>query len=32
VIIERAGSVRAIAAAGGRAKRLVKGTQPTWGR
>jgi hypothetical protein len=32
VTFERAGSVRVIAAAGGRARRLVKGTQPTWGR
>ena len=32
VIFERAGSVRVIATAGGSARRLVKGTQPTWGR
>ena len=32
VIYERTGSVRVIAAAGGSAKRLVKGVQPTWGR
>jgi hypothetical protein len=32
VIFERARSVRVVPAAGGRAKRLVKGTQPTWGR
>ena len=32
VIFERSGSVRTIGASGGRAKRVVKGTQPTWGR
>ena len=32
VIFERAGSVRIVSANGGRAKRLVKGAQPTWGR
>jgi hypothetical protein len=32
VIFERSGSVRVISAGGGRAKRLVKGLQPTWGR
>jgi Tol biopolymer transport system component len=32
VVFERSGSVRAIGASGGRAKRLVTGVQPTWGR
>ena len=32
VIFERSGSVRTIGASGGRVKRVVKGTQPTWGR
>jgi hypothetical protein len=32
VIFERSGTVRTIGVDGGRAKRVIKGVQPTWGR